>query len=172
MALKMVSHQAALPLVPRSVVDPVLTNDINDGGTLNVLVAARDAGVGRFISSSSSSSSVYGDSPTLPKVETMPLSPLSPYALQKLAGETYCHLFHRLYGMETAAFRYFNIFGPRQDPNSQYVAIIPLFIIRALAGEPAAVFGDGEQSRDFTFIDNVVRANLLCLDAPLQGASG
>jgi nucleoside-diphosphate-sugar epimerase len=163
----LVSHQAALPSVPRSVNDPHLTNEINIGGTLNMLLAARDAGVGRF--AFASSSSIYGNSLTLPKVETMCPSPISPYALQKLTGETYCHLFHRLYAMETVALRYFNVFGPRQDPKSQYAAVIPLFITAIMAGNRQSIFGNGEQSRDFTFVENVVHANMLCLDAPSLG---
>ena len=156
-------HQAALPSVARSVEDPLLTNAVNVEGTLNVLVAARDAGVRRVVYAASSSA--YGDTPTLPKVETMPASPLSPYALQKFASEEYCSLFTRLYGLETVALRYFNVFGPRQDPASPYAAVIPKFIGMLARGESPTVHGDGEQSRDFTYIDNVVDANLLAAES-------
>ncbi|MFQ5457486.1 MAG: SDR family oxidoreductase [Myxococcota bacterium] len=157
-----VFHQAALPSVSRSVEDPLGTNAVNVQGTLHVLVAARDAGVGRVIYAASSSA--YGDTPTLPKVETMPPSPLSPYALQKYAGEQYCVMFSRLYELEAVALRYFNVFGPRQDPTSFYSAVIPKFITQLAGGEKPTVHGDGEQSRDFTYIDNVVDANLLAAE--------
>lgn len=152
-------HLAAIPSVPRSVADPLTSNQANVTGTLNLLVAARDAGVKRFVYSSSSS--VYGNSPALPKREEMPTNPLSPYAVSKLAGEHYCIAFHRVYGLPTVCLRYFNVFGPRQDPTSQYAAVIPKFITRMLDGQPPVVYGDGLQSRDFTYVANVVEANLL-----------
>ena len=152
-------HQAALPSVPRSIADPVSSTAVNIDGTVNLLVAAKTYGVKKFVMASSSS--VYGDSPTLPKKEDMTPNPLSPYALTKLAGEYYCRVFSRLYPIETVCLRYFNVFGPGQDPNSQYAAVIPKFITAALQGNPPTVFGDGEQSRDFTYIDNVIQANLL-----------
>ncbi len=157
-------HQGALPSVPRSVEDPVLTNEINVGGTLNVLIAARDSGVKRVVFASSSS--IYGDTPELPKREDMPPSPKSPYALQKLAAEFYCRLFYELYGLQTISLRYFNVFGPRQDPGSMYAAVIPKFVTAMLNGERPVVFGDGKQTRDFTYIDNVVRANRQACHAP------
>lgn len=159
-----VFHQAALPSVPRSVADPIVSNAVNVDGTLNVLVAARDAKVRRVVFASSSS--VYGDNPTLPKHEELPPHPLSPYAATKLMGEHYCRLFYQLYGLETVALRYFNVFGPRQDPKSQYAAVIPKFITMILDNQPLTIYGDGEQSRDFTFVENVVRANVLAMDAP------
>jgi len=154
-----VFHEAALPSVPRSIADPITSNDANIRGTLNVLIAARDKGAKRVVYASSSS--VYGDAPELPKVEIMPSNPLSPYALTKYAGEKYCQLFYSLYGLETVCLRYFNVFGPHQDPSSQYAAVIPKFITAMLKGEPITIFGDGEQTRDFTYIDNVVDANIL-----------
>ncbi|MCG8403281.1 MAG: SDR family oxidoreductase [Firmicutes bacterium] len=156
--VEVVLHQGALPSVPRSVVDPLTTNEINVTGTLNVLMAARDAGVRRVVYASSSS--VYGNSDALPKLETMPPCPMSPYAVTKLAGEHYAKIYHELYGLETVGLRYFNVFGPRQDPQSAYAAVIPRFISALLAGKSPVVFGDGEQSRDFTFIDVVVQANI------------
>jgi nucleoside-diphosphate-sugar epimerase len=159
-----VLHQAALPSVPRSVADPLTTNASNVIGTLNVLLAARDAGAKRVVFASSSS--VYGANPTLPKSEDLAPAPMSPYAVTKLTGEGYCRSFHQVYGLETVALRYLNIFGPRQDPLSQYAAVIPNFITSILGGRGPRIFGDGEQSRDFTFIDNVVEANRLALDAP------
>jgi nucleoside-diphosphate-sugar epimerase len=163
-----VFHQAALPSVQRSVEDPLGSNAVNAGGTLNVLLAARDAKVKRVMYASSSS--IYGDTPTLPKKEDMSPMPLSPYALQKYTGEQYCRLFSQLYGLETVSLRYFNVFGPRQDPNSLYSAVIPRFIDALLHGRSPIVYGDGEQSRDFTYIDNVVQANMLAMSAPrLQG---
>ena len=163
-----VFHQAALPSVQRSVEDPLGSNAVNVGGTLHVLLAARDAKVKRVMYASSSS--IYGDTPTLPKKEDMAPTPLSPYALQKYTGEQYCRLFSQLYGLETVSLRYFNIFGPRQDPNSLYSAVIPRFIDALLDGRSPIVYGDGEQSRDFTYIDNVVQANLLAMSAQrLQG---
>ena len=162
-----VLHQAALPSVARSLKDPLSSNQANVEGTLNVLIAARDAGVPRVVFASSSS--VYGDTPTLPKVETMLPSPLSPYAVTKLTGEHYLKVFHHLYGLETVALRYFNVFGPRQNPTSDYAAVIPLFVSRMSRGLSPRIFGDGTQSRDFTYIDNVVQANLLACEAPGVG---
>ncbi|MCS6863207.1 MAG: SDR family oxidoreductase [Abditibacteriales bacterium] len=159
-----VFHQAALPSVPRSIADPLAANAVNVDGTLNVLVAARDAQVRRVVFASSSS--VYGDNPTLPKREDLPPQPLSPYAATKLMGEHYCRLFYQLYGLETVVLRYFNVFGPRQDPASQYAAVIPKFITKMMDRQPLTIYGDGEQSRDFTFVENVVRANALAMDAP------
>jgi len=154
-----VIHQAALPSVPRSVKDPRLSNEINVGGTLNLLVCAREAGVKSFVLASSSS--VYGGDERLPKIEGQEGQPLSPYALTKLAAEKYAVLFHELYGLNTVALRYFNVFGPRQDPASQYAAVVPLFMTRVLRGERPVIYGDGEQSRDFTYVANVVEANIL-----------
>ncbi len=159
-----VLHQGALPSVPRSVADPVLTNEINVGGTLNLLVAARDAGVKRVVFAASSSA--YGDTPELPKRETMTPNPKSPYAAQKLVGEQYMRIFHEVYGLETISLRYFNVFGPKQDPESMYAAVIPRFITSVLSGSAPIVYGDGLQTRDFTYIDNVVRANQLACEAP------
>lgn len=159
-----VLHQAALPSVPRSVADPILSNEHNIRGTLNLLVAARDAKVKRVVYAASSAA--YGNTPTLPKEESMTPDPLSPYAIAKLVGEQYCRVFHSLYGLEAVALRYFNVFGPRQDPTSQYSAVIPKFIVALLEGRNAQIYGDGEQSRDFTFVDNVVEANLLAVTAP------
>lgn len=159
-----VLHQAAVPSVPRSVKDPLTTNSVNIGGTLNVLIAAQGAGVKRVVYASSSS--VYGDTPVLPKYEDMKQEPRSPYAVSKLGGELYCQAFYHVYGLETVALRYFNVFGPRQDPKSQYAAAVPKFITALLHGEPPTIFGDGEQSRDFTYIENVVVANLLAAKAP------
>jgi len=163
LGMDVVLHQAALPSVPRSIKDPLLSNEINITGTLNMLIAASESGVERFVFASSSS--VYGDTPTLPKIETMPPSPLSPYALQKLVGEQYCRLFGELFGMETVSLRYFNIFGPRQDPKSQYAAVVPLFMTAINEGLSATIFGDGEQTRDFTYVQNVVEANRLAIEA-------
>lgn len=163
-----VLHQAAIPSVPRSVKDPKGSTENNLNGTLHLLMAARDAGVKRMVYASSSS--VYGDSPILPKKEDFLPAPLSPYAASKLAGEYYCQVFHRVYGLETVCLRYFNVFGPRQDPLSPYAAVIPKFITLALAKKPLVVYGDGEQSRDFSFVDNVVKANLLaCRAAGVAG---
>src|SRR5918995_2824610 len=158
-----VLHQAAVPSVQRSVTDPLGTNRANVTATLNLLESCRKAGVRRFVYAASSSA--YGDTEVLPKIEEMPPNPLSPYALQKLVGERYCKLYYDLYGLETVSLRYFNVFGPSQDPHSEYSAVIPKFITRLLANEPITVYGDGEQSRDFTYIDNVVDANLLALRA-------
>ena len=163
-----VLHQAAIPSVPRSVKDPITSNRANIDGTLNVLVAARDARVKRLIFAGSSSE--YGDTPTLPKHEDMPTNPLSPYALQKAVGEEYLKLFTRLYGLETVSIRYFNVFGPRQDPGSPYSGVISLFIKWLLAGERPTIYGDGEQTRDFTYVANVVDGVLRACEAP--GASG
>jgi len=162
--IEVVFHQAALPSVPRSVRDPLTSNAVNVDGTLNILYAAKDAGVKRVIYASSSS--VYGDTPELPKHEGMRPNPQSPYAVSKLAAEQYCGVFARLYGLETFALRYFNVFGPRQDPTSQYSAVIPKFIRAILAGEKPVIYGDGEQTRDFTFVANVVDANLRAASAP------
>lgn len=159
-----VFHEAALPSVPRSIDNPLETNQVNVTGTLNVLLAARDAGVKRL--AYAASSSAYGDVEGDFKVETMPPRPMSPYGVSKLAGEYYCQAFSAVYGLETVGLRYFNVFGPRQDETSQYSAVIPLFITRMLRGEPPVIYGDGEQSRDFTYIDNVVYGNLLALKAP------
>lgn len=163
-----VIHMAALPSVPRSIRTPIESNDVNVSGTLNVLIAARDLGVKRVVYGASSSA--YGNTEVLPKSEEMAALPLSPYAVNKFAGELYCRVFHQVYGLETVALRYFNVFGPRQDPMSQYSAVIPKFIGAALAGQAPTIFGDGEQSRDFTFVENVVEANLLACKA--AGASG
>jgi len=159
-----VLHQGAIPSVQRSVDDPFTTNDANITGTLNLLIAARDAGVRRVVYASSSS--VYGDSPTLPKHETMTPRPKSPYAVSKLTAEYYCQVFTEVYGLETVSLRYFNVFGPRQDPTSHYAAVIPIFITALLQGQPVTVHGDGLQSRDFTYVSNNVEANLLAATAP------
>jgi nucleoside-diphosphate-sugar epimerase len=158
-----VLHQAAIPSVPRSVKDPIASNRANIDGTLNLLVAARDAGVKRLVFAGSSSE--YGDTPTLPKHEEMPTSPLSPYALQKVVGEEYLRMFTRLYGLETVSIRYFNVFGPRQDPGSPYSGVISLFIKWLLAGERPTIYGDGEQTRDFTYVANVVDGVLRACEA-------
>jgi UDP-glucose 4-epimerase len=155
--VRFVFHQAAIPSVPRSIADPALTHASNITGTLSVLIAARDAGVSRVVVASSSS--VYGDDQTLPKQEDRVGNPLSPYALSKAVCEQYCRLFQELYGLETVCLRYFNVFGPRQDPRSEYAAVIPRFCTRLLAGRKPTIYGDGEQTRDFTFVDNVVDAN-------------
>lgn len=156
-------HQGALPSVPRSVDDPALTHKHCLDATFTLLLAARDAGIKRFVYAASSSA--YGDTPTLPKVETMLTRPLSPYAASKLAGEYYCSVFYKVFGLETISLRYFNVFGPHQDPTSQYAAAIPAFVTAILKNKPPTVYGDGEQSRDFTFVDNVVEANLLAAGA-------
>ena len=153
-----VLHQGALPSVPRSVSDPIISNAHNVDATLNLLVAARDAGVKRIVFAASSSA--YGSDPTLPKIETIPPHPLSPYAITKYTGELYCQVFTSIYGLETICLRYFNVFGPRQDPASQYAAVIPKFITFINNDQPPTIYGDGEQSRDFTYIDNVVNANI------------
>jgi UDP-glucose 4-epimerase len=163
-----VLHQAAIPSVPRSIDRPIESDRANVLGTLTVLEAARKLGVSRVVYAASSSA--YGETPTLPKVESMPADPLSPYAVQKLAGEHYMKAFHVCYGLETVSLRYFNVFGPYQDPKSEYAAVIPRFVTAALTGGQPTIFGDGEQSRDFCFIDNAVQANLLACTA--QGAAG
>jgi nucleoside-diphosphate-sugar epimerase len=159
-----VLHHAAVVSVPRSVEEPARTNAVNVDGTLNCLLAARDAGVKRFVFAASSSA--YGDSVELPKCEDMRPDPLSPYGISKLVGEMYCKVFFDVYGLETVSLRYFNIFGPYQDPASQYAAVVPIFITRLLKSESPVVYGDGEQSRDFTYIDNAVEANLLATKSP------
>jgi nucleoside-diphosphate-sugar epimerase len=161
-------HQAAIPSVPRSIADPTATNHSNISGTLSVLIAARDAGVRRVVYASSSS--IYGDDPGLPKVESRTGRPLSPYALSKKVGEEYCRLFHQLYGLETVCLRYFNVFGPRQDPKSEYAAVIPRFATRLLTRQAPIIYGDGEQTRDFTFVSNIVAAN--CTAAMHPRAAG
>jgi nucleoside-diphosphate-sugar epimerase len=163
-----VLHEAALASVQRSVDDPITSNEVNIGGTLNVLVAARDAGVKRLVYAASSSA--YGDTEVLPKREDMPARPLSPYAVQKWVGEHYCKVFSTLFGLDTVALRYFNVFGPRQDPASDYAAVIPIFVTRLLSGRAPTIYGDGGQSRDFTYIDNVIEANLrACEGGPKNG---
>jgi UDP-glucose 4-epimerase len=157
--IDVVLHQGALPSVPRSVDDPFATHKHCVDATFTLLLTARDADIKRFVYASSSSA--YGDTPTLPKVETMPPMPLSPYAVGKLVGEYYCSVFYKVFGLETISLRYFNVFGPHQDPTSQYAAAIPAFVTAILKDKPPTVFGDGLQSRDFTYIDNVVEANLL-----------
>jgi UDP-glucose 4-epimerase len=159
-----VIHQAAIPSVPKSIIDPVRSHHANVDGTLRMLLAARDVGVRRVVYASSSS--LYGDSPTLPKHEGMAPNPLSPYGAQKLFGEMYCQVFTRAYGLETVSLRYFNVFGPRQDRTSQYSGVLALFIPAVLEGRPPKVYGDGLQSRDFTYVQNVVEANLLACTAP------
>jgi len=161
--IDIVLHQGALPSVPRSVDDPASTHKHCVDATFTLLLAARDAGIKRFVYASSSSA--YGDTPTLPKVETMPPRPLSPYAVGKLVGEYYCSVFYEVFGLETISLRYFNVFGPHQDPTSQYAAAIPAFVTAILKEKPPTVFGDGLQSRDFTYVDNVVEANLLAARA-------
>jgi nucleoside-diphosphate-sugar epimerase len=160
-----VLHHAALASVPLSVEDPVLANDINVNGTLNMLVASRDAGIKRFVFASSTA--VYGDTDDgeSPKVETMKPAPLSPYAVNKLTGEEYCRMFYQIYGLETVTLRYFNVFGPKQDPASEYAAVIPKFIEALLSGQAPVIYGDGNQSRDFIYIDDVARANRLACDS-------
>ncbi len=156
-------HQGALPSVPRSINDPITTNDVNILGMLNVLEAAKEFAVKRIVLASSSS--IYGNSETLPKVESMPVNPMSPYALTKYAQERYCQVFYQLYGVETVALRYFNVFGPNQDPTSEYSAVIPKFIKLILDDKQPLIFGDGSQSRDFTFVDNNVWANIRACEA-------
>ncbi len=165
-----VLHQAAIPSVPKSVLDPLSSNRANVDGTLNVLVAARDAKVKRVVYAASSS--VYGDTPTLPKHEAMTPNPISPYAVAKLASEFYMVCFYRCYGLETVSLRYFNIFGPRQDPSSAYSGVLAKFSMQMLRGEQPTIFGDGETSRDFTYIDNAVSANLLACSAPAAECAG
>ncbi len=166
--VELVFHQGALPSVPRSVQDPLTTSAVTIEGTLNVLLAARDEDVRRVVFASSSS--VYGNTGTLPRTETQQPDPISPYAVAKLAAERYCVSFHRVYGLETVALRYFNVFGPRQDPTSQYAAVVPRFIAAVDDGQPVPIYGDGTQSRDFTYVENVVQANLLAADR--DGAGG
>src|ERR1700740_2681839 len=165
-----VYHQAAIPSVPKSVLDPLGSNQANVDGTVNVLIAARDAKVRRVIYAASSSA--YGDTPTLPKREDMTPNPISPYAVAKLASEYYMISFFRCYGLETVSLRYFNIFGPRQDPTSPYSGVLAKFITQMLRGEQPTIFGDGSQSRDFTYIDNAVSANLLAAEAPAAKVAG
>jgi UDP-glucose 4-epimerase len=160
--VEVILHQAALNSNPRSIKEPGPTNAVNVAGTLHLLEAARAAGVRRVVYASSSS--VYGDTPGLPKTEEMPLSPKAPYGVSKLAAESYCRVFTQVYGLETVSLRYFNVFGPRQHPDSEYAAVIPRFLRRLLAGKPPVIFGDGEQSRDFTAVENVVAANLLAAE--------
>ncbi len=162
-----VFHQAAIPSVPRSVKDPIASNNANVNGTLNVLVAAKDCGVKKVIYASSSS--VYGDTPELPKREDMMPNPLSPYAVTKLLGEYYCKVFTEVYGLKTVSLRYFNVYGPRQDPYSDYAAVIPRFINRVLENKPPVIYGDGEQTRDFTFVKDVVRANIQAMKSNADG---
>ncbi len=162
-----VLHQAAIPSVPRSVENPITSNRANIDASLNILVAARDAGVKRLVYAGSSSA--YGDTPTLPKVETMASAPLSPYALQKLVAEQYCRMFTDLYGLETATIRYFNVFGPRQDPSSPYSGVISLFISALCAGRQPTIYGDGEHTRDFTYVANVVDGALRACTAERAG---
>ncbi|HNX01283.1 MAG TPA: SDR family oxidoreductase [Candidatus Cloacimonadota bacterium] len=159
-----VLHQGALPSVPRSINDPITTNDVNILGTLNVLEASREFGVKRVVYASSSS--VYGNSEVMPKQEDMPVAPLSPYALTKYAAERYCQIYTSLYGLETVCLRYFNVFGPNQDPTSQYSAVIPKFITDMMKGIQPVIYGDGTQSRDFTYVDNNVAANIMACTAP------
>jgi UDP-N-acetylglucosamine 4-epimerase len=163
-----VIHQAALASVQRSIDNPVESSEVNIQGTLNLLDAAVKHSVRRFVYASSSS--VYGDSEVLPKVETMKPRPKSPYAITKLCGEWYCNVFSEIHGLPTVSLRYFNVFGPRQDPNSQYAAVIPIFVRQLLDGESPTIYGDGEQSRDFTYVRNVVRANIRACEANTQGA--
>jgi nucleoside-diphosphate-sugar epimerase len=165
-----VIHEAAIPSVPKSILDPIGSNRANVDGTINLLVAARDAKVKRVIYAASSSA--YGDTPTLPKHEAMPSNPISPYAVAKLAGELYMISFYRCYGLETVCLRYFNIFGPRQDPSSPYSGVLAKFTMQMLRGEQPTIFGDGETSRDFTYIDNAVSANLLACSAPAATCAG
>jgi nucleoside-diphosphate-sugar epimerase len=159
-----VLHQAAIPSVPRSVIDPISSHNADVTGTLHVLWASKEAGVKRLVYAASSS--VYGDSAELPKHEAMPANPISPYGLMKYVGEEYCRLFTSLYGLETVSLRYFNVFGPRQDPTSQYSGVLSRFITSMLTGKVPVIFGDGEQSRDFTYVSNVVNANLLACHSP------
>jgi nucleoside-diphosphate-sugar epimerase len=164
-----VLHEAALPSVPRSIEDPVGTFRASVEGTINVLESARQAGIKKLVFASSSS--IYGSNPELPKRETMLPAPMSPYAAGKLSAETFCRVYHKVYGLPTTCLRYFNVFGPRQDPNSQYAAVIPKFITAGLKNQGVTVFGDGEHSRDFTYVDNVVQANILAAENP-DGAGG
>lgn len=162
-----VFHEAAIPSVQRSVDNPIASNEANVEGTLKVLVAARDCGIRKVVYASSSSA--YGDTPILPKKEDMKPNPKSPYAISKLAGEYYCRVFSDVYGLKTACLRYFNVYGPRQNPNSQYAAVIPRLITSVLAHEPPVIYGDGEQTRDFTFVKDVVKANILAMESEGEG---
>jgi UDP-glucose 4-epimerase len=166
--VEIVFHQGALGSVPRSVQDPLTSTAVNVEGTLNVLLAARDSGVARVVAASSSS--VYGDGGTFPRVESQPANPISPYAVAKLAAERFCVSFFRVYGIETVALRYFNVFGPRQDPTSQYAAVVPLFIKAIKEGRPVTIYGDGTQSRGFTYVENVVAGNLAAAAAGAEAA--
>ena len=163
-------HEAALPSVAKSVLDPVSSNENNVTGTMNLLVAARDANVKRVVYAGSSSA--YGETPTLPKTESMTPAPISPYAVSKLTGEMYMQSFYKVYGLETVCLRYFNVFGPRQDPSSEYSGVLSRFAMQMLAGQQPTIFGDGKQSRDFTYIDNVTAANLLACTAPAERVAG
>lgn len=165
--IEYVFHQAALPSVPRSIKDPLTTNQVNINGTLNVLIAAKDTAVKKLIYASSSS--VYGDTPALPKNESMIPNPLSPYAISKLTGEYYCQVFSNVFHLPTIALRYFNVYGPRQDPSSEYAAVIPKFITNVMNGQSPIIYGDGEQTRDFTYIDDVVQANILAAESKTTG---
>ncbi|MFH0904002.1 MAG: SDR family oxidoreductase [Methanobacteriota archaeon] len=160
-------HQAALASVPESIQDPLASNVTNIDGTLKILTAAKDSGIKKVICASSSS--VYGDNPTLPLSESIPVNPMSPYAVTKATGEFYCKVFQDIYGLKTASLRYFNVFGPRQDPNSQYAAVIPKFINAIMNNEPPVIFGDGQQSRDFIFVKHVVDANILACESDKTG---
>ena len=160
-------HQAAIPSVPRSIENPQISHEANVTGTINVLLAARDNGIKKVIYASSSS--IYGDTPTLPKREDMLPNPQSPYAVSKLAGEYYCQVFHQVYGLPTVCLRYFNVYGPRQDPDSQYAAVIPKFIKRVSGREAPIIFGDGEQTRDFTFVKDVIKANIIGAESDVSG---
>jgi UDP-glucose 4-epimerase len=162
-----VFHQAAIASVPASIADPAASHEVNVTGTLCVLLAARDCGVKKVVFASSAA--VYGDTPTFPKQEDLPLAPLSPYAVEKLTAEYYCRVFNTVYGLPTACLRYFNVFGPRQDPASEYAAVIPKFILSILQGRAPTIFGDGEQTRDFAFVGDVVAANLLAAESPTTG---
>ena len=162
-----VFHQAAIASVSKSMADPAASNEVNANGTLNVLIAARDNHVKKVVYASSCA--VYGDSPVLPKREDMLPEPMSPYAVTKMAGEYYCQVFRQVYGLQAVCLKYFNVYGPRQDPHSDYAAVIPRFIVRSLQGQPLTIFGDGEQTRDFVFIKDVVRANIVVADDKVQG---
>lgn len=166
---EVVYHQAAIPSVQRSIENPIRSNYVNVGGTLNVLAAARESGVRKVVFASSSS--VYGDAESLPKIESMDARPLSPYAVSKLADELYGRIYSSIHQLPTVGLRYFNVFGPRQNPASQYAAVIPKFVARMLAGKPPVIYGDGEQSRDFTFVQNVVSANLMAAGSDASGVS-
>jgi len=167
--VEVVFHQAAMASVPRSIARPLLSNSVNIDGTLLVLETARQSGVRRVVYAASSS--VYGETEVLPAVETLPATPLSPYALQKYTGEVYCRLYTELHGLETVSLRYFNVFGPRQNPDSDYAAVIPRFVTAALAGKAPVIYGDGEQTRDFIYVENAVQANLLAADADRASGS-